>query len=356
VNSIVSPGKLARPQSFVVRLAMPEASKQWGNKESRRLAAIDQMLLAAMQQGPTKKREAINRILELVPSWTRGDCWNRIRYLRKTLARNNSEGDRPHEAGTPRPRVSIRRSCKAPWTAADDDALFRLAGYEPVNKIAQRIGRSAQAVRYRMGALGMSARVTDGWSLRALRKLLRVGPSRLRYLVANGILRVRDARVTLRSLTAYCQKNTASLSAAALERTALAFASEEVAFSWERTADLLGATVAHVQEMIRSGQLKLMDWFVTDRSFEDFCKKHGSEINLALLDPATARWLRNEYGVTDVGMKTIVSRAQKHVLIIRTCVCGRTIAGNPYFRHIRVCGTGSSGANIERSNVLNFIN
>src|SRR5215813_3879614 len=328
---------------------MSEAPRQRGNQESRRLAAIDQMLLATMQQGSAKKREAIDRILELVPNWTRGDCWKRIRYLRRNLARNNSEGHR--KAETPKPPASVRRSSGAPWAPADDDALFRLAGYEPINKIAQRLGRSAQAVRYRMGAVGMSARVTDGWSLRALRKLLRVGPSRLRYLVGNGILRVRDPRVTLNSLAAYCEKNAASLSAAALERTALAFTSGETAFSMERTADVLGVTVARVQEMISSGQFKLVDWFVTDRSFEDSCKKHGSEINLGLLDPATAKWLRNEYGVPDVALNTAnISRAQRHALIIRTCVCGQQIAGNPYFRHIRKCRVASGATNTNRSN------
>jgi hypothetical protein len=57
---------------------------QKGNKASKQLAAIDQLLIAGIKQGPGKKRQAINRILELVPEWTRGDCWKRIRHLRKT--------------------------------------------------------------------------------------------------------------------------------------------------------------------------------------------------------------------------------------------------------------------------------
>src|SRR6516162_4076848 len=209
---------------------MPEAPKQRRDSTRRRLAAIDQMLLAAMQQGPAKKREAINRILELVPNWTRGDCWRRIRQLRKHLASNESECCRKGKAKTSRPRVPVSRSSGAPCTPAEYDALFRLAGYEPVNRIAQRLGRSAQAVRYRLGALGMSARVTDGWSLRALRKLLRVGPARLRYLVGSGILRVRDPRVTLSSFSTYCEKNSASLNASTLQRIAAVLASAEAAF------------------------------------------------------------------------------------------------------------------------------
>ena len=60
---------------------------------------------------------------------------------------------------------------------------------------------------------------------------------------------------------------------------------------WERAADLIGVTVAQVQSWICAGQLRVVDTFVTDRSFEEFCKKHGGEINTTLMDPATAKWL-----------------------------------------------------------------
>ena len=332
---------------------MPEATKQKGDKESQRLAAIDRMLLAAVQQGPVKKSAAINRILELVPHWTRGNCWKRIRYLRKNLASNNCDDHGKGKDWTSKPPGAATRSSGALWTPADDDTLFRLAGYEPVNRIAQRLGRSVPAIRFRLGALGMSARVTDGWSLRALRKLLRVGPARLRYLVGSGLLRVRDPRVTLDSFSTYCEKNSASLNASTLQRIAAVLASAEAAFSCERTAELLGVTAPQVRELISSGQLKLVDWFVTDKSFEDFSKKHGSEINMALLDPLTTKWLHSEYGVLNAAANTVnLSRAQKHALITRTCVCGRNIAGNSYFRHIRACRAADRGADTLRSNVL----
>ena len=199
----------------------------------------------------------------------------------------------------------------------------------------------------------MSAKVTDGWSLRALQKLLRVSPARLRCLIGNGILRVRDPRVTAVSLAAYCDKNGSSLDHAALERATAAVANSEDAFSWERTADILGLTLARVQELISTRQLKLVDLFVTDRAFEEFCKKHGSEISMALINAPTAKWLRNEYGVPDTGMNAVrVSRAQKHALVVRICVCGQMIAGNPYFRHIRACRAAGATLPRERSNVL----
>jgi hypothetical protein len=63
---------------------MPDTPDTKAKTDSRRLAAIDQMLLAAIKQGPARKRQAINRILERVPGWTRGDCCQRIRQDQPT--------------------------------------------------------------------------------------------------------------------------------------------------------------------------------------------------------------------------------------------------------------------------------
>ena len=144
----------------------------------------------------------------------------------------------------------------------------------------------------------MSARVSDGWSQRELRKLLRVSAARLRHFIGSGVLRVRDARITPTSLATSCDKNGLSLGPSTIERITAALANGEDPYSWERAADLLGTTVVQVQNLICDGQLKVLDMFVTDRSFEEFCKKHGVELNLVLLDPATAKWLVDEYAVT----------------------------------------------------------
>src|SRR5208283_3070957 len=170
---------------------MPNASGRKGNPDGKRLAAIDQLLTAGMKLGPAKKQEAVNKVLALVPEWTRLDCWQRIRRLRNISELGPQERDR-YKAKKSEKTGPIPRSSGARWTPADDDRLLNLAGYEPVKKIAQRLGRSVRAVRFRLGALGMSAKVTDGWSLRALRKLLRVSPARLRYLIGNRFLRVRE--------------------------------------------------------------------------------------------------------------------------------------------------------------------
>jgi hypothetical protein len=103
-------------------------------------------------------------------------------------------------------------------------------------------------------------------------------------------------------------------------------------------AGLLAVDLNQVQALISTGSLKVTDTFVTDRSFEEFCKKYAAETNLTLIDPATRKWLIAEYGLSaDRPIDGNVPRAQKHALTLRTCRCGRAIAGNVYFRHLKSC-------------------
>lgn len=304
------------------------ASRSTRNLSPQFLPAIDRLLTTGLRLGPAGKREAINKVLELLPQWKRGDCWRRIRQLRRAGCRaahalDPLSGKRQSAALPPRHPSSARR-----WTARDDRQLFNWAGYEPVERIAERLGRSKRAIRFRLGALGMSAKVRDGWSQRSLMKLLRVSPARLRSWLASGALRVRDSRITRRSLQAFHQGQDPS------SRLLLA-ASGEDRYTWDAAAHLLGVTAAEIQTLVRLGRLNMSDTFVSERSFEEFCRKRGSEINMGLLDRATAEWLTSEYGVPP-GARS-VPRAQKHVLTVRSCPCGRKIAGNVFFRHRKHC-------------------
>jgi hypothetical protein len=299
----------------------------------RLLPAIDQLLIAGIKLGPNKKHEAINKILKLVPEWKRGDCWRRIRQLRRTPA---LVSDAPQELKKSDEDGPLHRAPSRPWLPEDDAKLLDLAGYEPVDEIAERLGRSERAVRFRLGALGMSARVKDGWSQRALRKLLRISRTRLRQLIADGILRVRDPRITRASLAVHRAKDQCAVPSSASPSTALPSLPGR-GCSWNRAAKVLSVELSDVQNLISAGQLKLVDTFVTDRAFEEFCKKHGSLINMALIDESTRKWLVREYGVPDPVEEKPLPRAQKHALIVRTCKCGRKIAGNVFFRHLRHC-------------------
>jgi hypothetical protein len=55
------------------------------------------------------------------------------------------------------------------------------------------------------------------------------------------------------------------------------------------------------------------------------------------MDPTTKKWLIGEYGVSEEAESKVIPRAQKHALVVRECRCGRKIAGNVYFRHVRHC-------------------
>jgi hypothetical protein len=228
-----------------------------------------------------------------------------------------------------------------------------LAGYEPVKKIARRLDRSERAVRCRLAALRISGKVTDGWSLRTLQTTLRVRRSTLRQFIGIGMLKVRDPRISASSLAALCDKIRASLELATIERIAAALANGNDAYSWERAANLLGVPVTQIQAWISAGQLRVVDTFVTDRSFEEFCKNHGEELKASLIDAPTAKWLASEYGVSEVpGNGGSVAKARKHALVIRTCTCGRKIAGNIYFRHLRVCLSAGAATPGDPSNKL----
>jgi hypothetical protein len=307
----------------------------------RLLPAIDQLLIAGIKLGPNKKHEAINKILKLVPEWKRGDCWRRIRQLRRTTALATANtAQEVNKVNGPSHRAVSR-----PWLPEDDAALLDLAGYEPVDRIAERLNRSERAVRFRLGALGMSARVTDGWSQRALRNLLRISRTRLRQLIADGMLRVRDPRITATSLSTCCAKKRPATDFISTSEFATLPALSQGPYSWKRAAKILNMEVVDVQELISAGHLKLVDTFVTDRAFEEFCAKNGSLINMALIDPSTRKWLISEYGVPDLAEEKKLPRAQKHALIVRACKCGRQIAGNVYFRHVRHCSGGFARTN-----------
>src|SRR5215469_14356895 len=228
---------------------MPDAlprKETWRRIGLARLAAIDRLLMVGIEVGPACKQRAINKVLREVPGVTRGDCWQRIRHVRKIAKRENRPLDRPVgralEATTPHGARSWR-----PWTQEDDDRLLTWVGYEPVEKIAQRLSRSGRAVRFRLCALGMSARVTDGWSLRALRKLLRVSPAKLRQFIGTGMLRVRDPRITASSLVRFCQRHWTSLNPASVSRIATVTATRRDAYTWERVADFFGVDLEQVQ-------------------------------------------------------------------------------------------------------------
>jgi len=346
------------------------------------LPEMDRILIVGMKHGSQGIREATNKVLALRAGMTRADCWKRLRLLRETgngsypaprswpaevkeLLREGYQqgGEKKREAikvvrnlypglpsNTPSrfarrqgwiPKTTQVRG-RRPWTEHEEKKLWELAGYETAARIAERLGRSEGAVRFRLKSLGLSVKVKDGWSFRALQEMLHVGPSKLRRFIADGSLRVRDPRISANSLKALFENRIAAGSAptTVAEEAPQKLRKKATGYSWGSSAKLLGTDVGQVREWIVEGKLKIVDGFVTERAFQDFCKKRGSELNSALLGNEVRDWLVDGYSLP-ISVETVpppVPGNQKHALVTRRCPgCRRPMRGNIFFRHIKTC-------------------
>lgn len=364
-----------------------------GRRSSPWLPEIDQILLVGMKHGPLGIREATNRVITLRAGLTRAECWKRLRFLRerkqcnypaprnwppeiKELLREGYQegGQRKRQAikavrelypGLPShsPSRFARRQGwlkntaadhkVRPWTKQEERKLWELAGYEPAKRIGERLGRSEEAVRYRLKVLGLSVRVKDGWSFRALQGLLHVGPSKLRRFVAAGSLRVRDPRISASSLADLWERRIASttlpLEDEANETLRKKLRKNPSAYSWGSAARLLRVSVEQVRAWIENGELRIVDGFVTERAFQDFCRKCGAELNGGLLGDEVRDWLVDGYALPSAAEKNAgsVPPSEKHALVTRQCPkCRTRMRGNVFFRHVKTCkGTASENKN-----------
>jgi hypothetical protein len=355
-----------------------------GSRSSPWLPEIDQILLVGLKHGRLGIREATNKVVALRAGLTRADCWKRLRFLRES---NNGNHPAPrnwpqevkdllrkgyHEGGQKKrqalkairelypglPSHTLSRFARRqgwlkntasdhktrPWTDHEERKLWELAGYEPAVRIGERLGRSEAAVRCRLKMLGLSVRVKDGWSFRALQQLLHVGPCKLRRFVVQGSLRVRDPRISASSLIALWESRIASTITPAIDGPAEAlrkkFRKGPNAYSWGSAVRLLGVSMEQMREWIVIGELKIVDGFVTERAFQDFCRKCGAELNGVLLGDEIRDWLADGYTLrlpTDESPGSVPSCA-KHALVTRQCPkCQRRMRGNVFFRHVKNC-------------------
>jgi hypothetical protein len=103
----------------------------------------------------------------------------------------------------------------------------------------------------------------------------------------------------------------------------------------------LGVSPATVRRWVVLGWLNLRGRRITDRSFRQFCREHGSEINFDNLRKDMKSWLREEMGLItkpDVKVPEKWYAMRKHALRVRSCPrCAREIRGNAYYRHVKTC-------------------
>jgi len=130
--------------------------------DQRRLSVIvPRMMLVFYRSGGRKKTEAIKTARALYPGLAG--------YVVSRFARSQGWLDGEQE--------SKRKDDRRPWTREEEQELFVRAGYEPVKAIAQKLKRSEQSVRFRLKGRAISARVTDGWSLRRIQQTLHISQS-----------------------------------------------------------------------------------------------------------------------------------------------------------------------------------
>ena len=315
----------------------------------------DRLLREGYEKGWPGKRAAVRELLRRHPDWRPHVIWKRAAKLGLAQKRSKRGQERSRQ----------------PWSEHDDQILLKHTGYREVRVIGKILHRSTDAVRARLRILAKSSRVHhEAYSRRALAKELHVSTRTIQRLIIQGLLEVRDPRITRKSLDALrlsgCLQSL--LGDGASEAVAPSPGSEDPgekapcgkAFRprtggnlgarakpsrakrvWAEVASALNASFEVTERLIAQGTLKMYDPTITEKSLMKFCRRYGAAISYDSLSRDTRDWLESTLGfVRDAGKEFAQSseRYRKQARVIRRCgKCGRSIRGNVYFRHVKKC-------------------
>ena len=311
VRNVIAAAQSGR---FAVRCVLMEEGPDPKGKKADQpfswLPQIDQVLVVGMKYGPKGTHEAVKKLRQIVPELSPAQIWHRMRHLREkdrgkrtgpidwseeaieTLRDGYRSGGRKKATAIKTVRAlypglsgyAVSRFARSqgwlegerrtkkndgrrPWTREEEQELFVRAGYDSVKEIARKLRRSEQSVRFRLKGRSISARVTDGWSLRRLQQTLHVSYRRLQHLIGNGFLKVRDPRVSLISLAEWYEKHRTTLQPGVEDKIAADLWKEKNGHSWGRVAKLLGVTAAEVGKMGRKRRAQVSRPFRDRPSF-----------------------------------------------------------------------------------------
>jgi len=320
----------------------------------------EKILRAGYQTGWEGKREAVCRLLKRHPDWRPHVIWKHAAKL--GLVQRDSKRGR-------------ERSCLV-WSEDDDRILLDLAGYKSARVISKMLHRSEAAVRYRLGMLGKSSRVhPEGFARSALARELHLSTSAIQRLIVEGMLEVRDPRITRESLDRLrrsagleaSRKNEAhapphvtqgpdcemappvagrSEDRSSIECPVTSGRPSRAKRVWAEVAESLGITGDTVKRLIARGILKFYDPTITEKSLRHFCRHHGSFIEYDFLNRETREWLQSSMDwvrTSGVSASYRLAPLRRHARVVRRCTkCGRSIRGNVFYRHLKRCTRSKS--------------
>jgi hypothetical protein len=288
----------------------------------RRLRGVNEMdeILRPVIRGRRKEvHAAIDEILSLWPGRKRSEIWAHLRRLR--------DGRREH------------RGRHAEWEEEDIEILRayyvqgRAGAYRAVKElVARHPDWNPRSIWYKAAKLGISTQCEKPrpWSEEEEGKLL------------------WDAgEKPVRTITRKLQRSEPAVRQKLSSNHARAPVRMPHKYNLHRISKLIGVSDTIVRRWFQKGLFGSPNsqanqktgsrsrFSVSAQALEAFCEKHPEKINGTKCDPLVLGWLE-EKGKQPAAW----DGCRQHLVRPKSCpACGRTIAGNGYFRHIKSCGT-----------------